>query len=300
MYRWQFVVMGMVIAVATVGTAQSAEPSPATFLGVANESGYRGTLFQDEVAQALATALNATQVFVVKDAGAEVKLPLDAKALIETGKALRVPAVLQAVVKNVGLNKPKRGELKATVTLEAVLASVKSPHLFFKARAQGSGENAAEGRAVAQAVQAAATEIARQLSTAVRLRGQVLLPPAYEVLPATTYKERDRVIDRAVRISLDMISGLPVGAEVVILKGGKPVAAGRVVEVDLGSSLVALTQVQPNAHIHSGDEVRVTFLPQHPIKLPLPLEKEREYKRIEHDFAWALLIAGIAVAFVGE
>ncbi len=300
MYRCQVVVMGVVIAVVAALTAQSAKPSPIAFLGVANESGYRGTLFQDEVVQALSTALNATHMFAIQNVGVEVKLPLDAKTLIETGKALQVPSVLQASVKSVELHKPKRDGLKATVTLEAVLASVKSPQLFFKARAQGRGKNPAEGRAVAQAVQAASTEIARQLSTAVRLRGQVLLPPAYEVLPATAYKERDLLLDRAVRISLDMTSGLPVGAEVVILKGGTPVASGRIVEVDLGSSLVALTKVQPNAHLHSGDEVQVTFLPQHPIKLPLPLEKEREYKRVEHDFGWALLIAGVAVAFIGE
>ncbi|MCX7643112.1 MAG: hypothetical protein N2116_04830, partial [Armatimonadetes bacterium] len=104
-----------------------------------------------------------------------------------------------------------------------------------------------------------------------------------------------QLYERTVRISLDMTSGLKVGSEVVILKQGNPVATGQVVEVDIGSSLVALTKVQPGIQIRAGDEVRVTSIPQHAPKLPLPLQKEREYKRVEHDLAWALAIAGIAI-----
>jgi hypothetical protein len=93
-----------------------------------------------------------------------------------------------------------------------------------------------------------------------------------------------------------MTSGLKVGSEVVILKQGNPLAAGQVIEVDIGSSLVALTRVQPGVQIRTGDEVRVTSIPQYAAKLPLPLQKEREYKRVELDLA---LVLAIAAALVG-
>lgn len=274
-----------VVVMAMTGVAQKKQqPLPVELLGVANESGYRGIMFRDEVTQALLAALNATGIFAAKDARLEVKLPLDASALLEVGKALKASFVMQGVIKEVNLVRLKNRNLRTSVVLEAVLASVKAPHLFYKAKAKGQGEDAAEGRAVAKAVEASVIEIARQLSAIVPLKGQVLLPP----------------IERVARISLDMNSQICVGSEVVILKKGVPVASGTVTEVDIGSSLVALMQVIPNTHLHSGDEVKVTFLPQHPAKLPLPLEKEREYKRVEHDFALALLIAGVAVAFIGE
>jgi hypothetical protein len=41
-------------------------------------------------------------------------------------------------------------------------------------------------------------------------------------------------------------------------------------------------------------------MPQFPTKLPLPLQKEREYKRVEHDFAWALAIAGAAIGLLAD
>jgi hypothetical protein len=181
-----------------------------------------------------------------------------------------------------------------------MLVPTKMPQLVFKAFAVGKGNNPAEGRAISEAVATAAFEVAKQLSTIVSLRGQVLLPPAYAILPATHYKDRDQFYDRTVRISLDMTSGLKVGSEVAILKKGELVAKGQVVEVDMGSSLVALTDVKPGTQIRTGDEVVVTFMPQFPTKLPLPLQKEREYKRVEHDFAWALAIAGAAIGLLAD
>lgn len=185
---------------------------------------------------------------------------------------MKLPAALQAVVKQVTVKKPKR-DPQVTVALEATLIPTKMPQLVFKAFAVGKGNNPAEGRAVSEAIAAAAFEVAKQLGTITSLRGQVLLPPAYAILPATHYKDRDRLYDRTVRISLDMTSGLKVGSEVAILKRGELVAKGQVVEVDIGSSLVALTDVKPETQIRTGDEVVVTFMPQFPAKLPLPLQK---------------------------
>jgi len=281
------------------GLSAAPAPTSVVFVGVANESGYRGALFQDEVASVLQSALNATGVFAVRRVETRAKLPLTAPQLLAVGQAQKAQAVMQASIKAVTLRKPKHDPI-AQVLLEAVLVTVSPPRLIFKARAEGKGENPAEGRAVAQAVAHAAAEIAQQLSTTIALRGQVLLPPAYALLPSLRTDVCDQFYDRTVRISLDMVSGMKVGSEVVILKRGQPIASGRVVEVDYGSSLVALTQMHPGVQIHSGDEVRVTFLPQFPSQLPLPMQREKDFLRAEHHFGWALLIAGIAAAFIGD
>ncbi|MFA0750703.1 MAG: hypothetical protein SLRJCFUN_001106 [Candidatus Fervidibacter sp.] len=281
------------------GLSAASAPTSVVIVGVVNESGYRGALFQDEVATALQSALNATGVFAVRKVETGAKLPLTAPQLLSVGQAQKAQAVMQGSIKAVTLRKPKHDPI-AQVLLEAVLVAVSPPRLIFKARAEGKGENPAEGHAVAQAVAHAAAEIARQLSTAMALRGQVLLPPAYAFLDPLRPTERDRFYAPTVRISLDMTNGLPVGAEVVILRRGNPVASGRVVEVDYGSSLVALTHWKPDTLPQTGDAVAVTYLPQHPRDFPLPLRKEREFRRAEQDFGWALLIAGVAAAFLGE
>ncbi len=284
-----------VLFVAALAAAQV----PVAFVGVVDESGYGGTVFKNQVAESLLSALKAVQVFNVHDAREKVKLPADVQTIAKFASELNLPAALQAVVKQVTIKKPKR-DPQVTVALEATLIPTKMPQLVFKAFAIGKGNNPAEGRAVSEAIAAAALEVAKQLGTITSLRGQVLLPPAYSILPATHYKDRDQFYERTVRISLDMTSGLKVGSEVAILKKGELVAKGQVVEVDIGSSLVALTEVKPGTQIRTGDEVVVTFTPQFPTKLPLPLQKEREYKRIEHDFAWALAIAGAAIGLLAD
>ena len=281
--------------VATISAAQV----PVAFVGVVDESGYGGAVFKSQVAESLLSALKTVRVFNVRDVREKFPLPADYQTIAEFASELKLPAALQAVVKQVTVKKPKR-DPQVTVALEATLIPTKMPQLVFKAFAVGKGNNPAEGRAVSEAIAAAAFEVAKQLGTITSLRGQVLLPPAYAILPATHYKDRDRLYDRTVRISLDMTSGLKVGSEVAILKRGELVAKGQVVEVDIGSSLVALTDVKPETQIRTGDEVVVTFMPQFPAKLPLPLQKEREYKRVEHDFAWALAIAGAAIGLVAE
>lgn len=281
--------------VATISAAQV----PVAFVGVVDESSYGGAVFKSQVAESLLSALKTVRVFNVRDVREKFPLPADYQTIAEFASELKLPAALQAVVKQVTVKKPKR-DPQVTVALEATLIPTKMPQLVFKAFAVGKGNNPAEGRAVSEAIAAAAFEVAKQLGTITSLRGQVLLPPAYAILPATHYKDRDRLYDRTVRISLDMTSGLKVGSEVAILKRGELVAKGQVVEVDIGSSLVALTDVKPETQIRTGDEVVVTFMPQFPAKLPLPLQKEREYKRVEHDFAWALAIAGAAIGLVAE
>lgn len=281
--------------VATISAAQV----PVAFVGVVDESGYGGAVFKSQVAESLLSALKTVRVFNVRDVREKFPPPADYQTIAEFASELKLPAALQAVVKQVTVKKPKR-DPQVTVALEATLIPTKMPQLVFKAFAVGKGNNPAEGRAVSEAIAAAAFEVAKQLGTITSLRGQVLLPPAYAILPATHYKDRDRLYDRTVRISLDMTSGLKVGSEVAILKRGELVAKGQVVEVDIGSSLVALTDVKPETQIRTGDEVVVTFMPQFPAKLPLPLQKEREYKRVEHDFAWALAIAGAAIGLVAE
>ena len=281
--------------VATISAAQV----PVAFVGVVDESGYGGAVFKSQVAESLLSALKTVRVFNVRDVREKFPLPADYQTIAEFASELKLPAALQAVVKQVTVKKPKR-DPQVTVALEATLIPTKMPQLVFKAFAVGKGNNPAEGRAVSEAIAAAAFEVAKQLGTITSLRGQVLLPLAYAILPATHYKDRDRLYDRTVRISLDMTSGLKVGSEVAILKRGELVAKGQVVEVDIGSSLVALTDVKPETQIRTGDEVVVTFMPQFPAKLPLPLQKEREYKRVEHDFAWALAIAGAAIGLVAE
>ena len=281
--------------VATISAAQV----PVAFVGVVDESGYGGAVFKSQVAESLLSALKTVRVFNVRDVREKFPLPADYQTIAEFASELKLPAALQAVVKQVTVKKPKR-DPQVTVALEATLIPTKMPQLVFKAFAVGKGNNPAEGRAVSEAIAAAAFEVAKQLGTITSLRGQVLLPPAYAILPATHYKDRDRLYDRTVRISLDMTSGLKVGSEVAILKRGELVAKGQVVEVDIGSSLVALTDVKPETQIRTGDEVVVTFMPQFPAKLPLPLQKEREYKRVEHDFALALAIAGAAIGLVAE
>ena len=285
----------MVLFVAAISAAQV----PVAFVGVVDESGYGGAVFKNQVAESLLSALKAIQVFNVHDAREKVTLPADVQTIAKVASELKLPAALQAFVKQVSIRKPRR-DPQVTVALEAVLVPTKVPYLVFKALAEGKGDNPAEGRAVSEAIAAAAFEVAKQLSTIISLRGKVLLPPAYAILPATHYKDRDQFYERTVRISLDMTSGLKVGSEVAILKKGELVARGKVVEVDIGSSLVALMDVKPRTKILTGDEVVVTFMPQIPTKLPLPLQKEREYKRVEHDFAWALAIAGAAIGLLAD
>ncbi len=299
MARYWSLLVGLVVWGSAVATAQEVKSLPIAFVGVVNESGYGGAVFKEQVGDALLTALHSHPLLAVRDARDRLALPASLDAFCQVGKEMQVPAVLQVVVQRVNLRELK-GARQTAISLEAQLVPTKMPALVLKAQAEGKGEDAAEGRAIAKAVSAAATAVVQQLSALLSLRGQVLLPPAYAILPATYYKERDRLYQRTVRISLDMVSGLPVGAEVVILKHGQPVARGRVVEVDYGSSLVALTEVLPNVRLQSGDEVRVTLLPPRPERLPLPLAKEKEYKRVEHDFALALFLAGAGVAFLGE
>lgn len=277
---------------AAIAAAQ--KPISVVFLGVEDESGYGGAVFKEQVAETLVETLNATQVFAVRNLHGRVPAPINAQTIARILEGTKVSAIAHATVKRVSVQKPKR-DPKATVVLEAQLIPAKVTQVVFKARAEGEGDDPAEGRAVAKAIAKAAAEVARQLSTIVALKGQVLLPPVYAILPATHYKDRDQLHERTVRISLDMTSGLKVGSEVVILKQGNPIATGQVVEVDIGSSLVALTKVQPGVQIRTGDEVRVTSIPQRAEKLPLPLQREREYKRVEHDLAWALAIAGVAI-----
>jgi len=294
--RWRFASLTItVLFIAAISAAQV----PVAFVGVVDESGYGGAVFKSQVAESLLSALKAVQVFNVHDVREKVTLPADVQTIVKVASELKLPTALQVVVKQVTIKKPKR-DPQVTVALEATLIPTKMPQLVFKAFAVGKGNNPAEGRAVSEAIAAAAFEVAKQLSTIASLRGQVLLPPAYAILPATHYKDHDQFYERTVRISLDMTSGLKVGSEVAILREGNPVAKGQVVEVDIGSSLVALTDVRPGVRIRTGDEVVVTFMPQFPVKLPLPLQKEREYRRVEHDFAWALAIAGAAIGLVAD
>lgn len=297
MKRICLVSVGVLLFSLVIASAQ--KPISVAFLGVGDESGYGGAVFESQVGDALMKALSDTQIFSVLDAREKITVPADNQSLAKIAKESQTLAAAQAIVKNVSVVKPK-GDPKVSVVLEATLVPAKMPQIAFKAKAEGKGDDPVEGRAIAKAVAAAAVEVAKQLSTVVALKGQVLLPPVYAILPATRYKDRDQFYERTVRISLDMTSGLKVGSEVVILQKGKPVAEGKVVEVDVGSSLVALEKVLPGSQIRIGDEVRITFIPQYAAKLPLPLQKEREYKRVEHDLAWALAIAGAAIGLIGE
>jgi hypothetical protein len=63
---------------------------------------------------------------------------------------------------------------------------------------------------------------------------------------------------------------------------------------------VALTCWEPAERLQIGDVVTVTYLPQRSADLPLPLRKEKDFRRAERDFAVAAFIAGVAAAFVGE
>lgn len=289
--------VGILLFSAAIAAAQ--KPIQVAFLGVKDESGYGGAVFKEQVAEALVDALNATQIFLVRNLHGKAIAQINPQMLARFAEGAKVSAVARAAVKRVSIRKHRR-DLKVTVALEAQLIPVKVAQVVFKAFAEGEGNDPAEGRAVAKAVAKAAAEVARQLSTVIALKGQVLLPPVYAILPATHYKDRDQLHERTVRISLDMTNGLKVGSEVVILKQGKPVASGQVVEVDIGSSLVTLTKVQPGVQIRSGDEVRVTSIPQRPEKLPLPLQKEQEYKRVERDFALVLAVAGAAIGLFGD
>ncbi|MFN4179083.1 MAG: hypothetical protein ACK4I8_02120 [Armatimonadota bacterium] len=289
--------VGILLLSVTIASAQ--KPISVAFLGVGDESGYGGAMFKSQVGDTLMKALSDTQIFFVLDARDKITVPADNQSLAKIANESQTHAAAQAIVKSVSVVKPK-GDPKASVVLEATLVPAKMPQIAFKAKAEGKGDDPAEGRAIAKAVAAAAVEVAKQLSTVVALKGQVLLPPVYAILPATHYKDRDQFYERTVRISLDITSGLKVGSEVLILQKGKPVAEGKIVEVDVGSSLVALEKVLPGVKIRTGDEVRVTFIPQYATKLPLPLQKEREYKRVEHDLAWALAIAAAAIGFFGD
>lgn len=284
-----FVVLAIV-----AGAVASQTTLSVAFLGVVDESSYGGAVFKSKVGDAIVAALNGTSVFFVKDVREKVTLPLDSQTIAQIANDFQTRAAVQAAVKRVSLIKPK-GDPIVTVNLEATLVPAKAPQFVFKAKAECKGNDPAEGQALTKAVAAAATEITKQLSTVVVLKGQVLLPPTYSILPATHYKDRDQFYERTVRISLDMTSGLKVGSEVAIFQSGKIIAEGKVIEVDIGSSLVALKRVLPGVKIRIGDEVRVTSIPQYAIRLPLPLQKEREYKRVEHDLAWALGIAGLAI-----
>ncbi len=277
----------------TAVMAESQKPFTVAFLGVVDESGYGGAVFKSQVGDAIVSALNSTKVFSVRDIREKVKLPEDEQSLTKVAAELKTYAAIQAVVKCVSVVRLKNDSI-VTLVLEATLVTAKEPQITLKVKAEGKGVDPAEGRALAKAIAEAASEIAKQLSTLVNLKGQVLLPPTYFTLPATYYKDRDQFYERAVRISLDMTSGVKIGSHAVILRDGKPLAQGKVVEVDIGSSIVALEEVLPGAKIRIGDEVRITSIPQHASRLPFPLRKEQEYKRIEHDFFWALAIAGAA------
>ncbi len=283
----------------SVAIASAQKPISVAFVGIGDESGYGGAVFKSQVGDALMKALSDTQIFSVLDAREKITVPADNQSLAKIANESQTHAAAQAIVKSVSIVKPK-GDPKVLVVLEATLVPANMPQIAFKAKAEGRGDDPAEGRAIAKAVAAAAVEVTKQLSTVVALKGQVLLPPVYAILPATHYKDRDQFYERTVRISLDMTSGLKVGSEVVILQKGKSVAEGKVVEVDIGSSLVALEKVLPGSQIRIGDEVRVIFIPQYAAKLPLPLQKEREYKRVEHDLALALAIAGAAIGLIGN
>ncbi len=301
---WMLLSLWLVVVICSVAWTQAPKRLSVAFVGVANESSYGSALVKDKVSESFLAALSEHPLFVVKDAQGKVAVPATIDDLRQTGSEFQSLAATQVIVKQVSVKAKRVNNSKATVqasvVLEAQLVPTKGPSILFHTRAEGQGNTPTEESALAQAASAAAKTAVQQLATLIALRGQVLLPPAYAILPATYRKERDELYERTVRISLDMVSGMKVGAEVVILKGGQPVAKGKVVEVDYGSSLVALTEVAPTVRLQSGDEVRVTFLPQTPAKLTLPFQKEREYKRVEHDFALALFLAGVGVAFLGE
>lgn len=281
-----------VLGVLTIGGAALwAQPAPLAvgLSEVANISNYGGAAFQDEVAQVFLNALNASG-FIAR----RIEKPL--KAMEETPP---VAASVGVAVRAVTVRQSKKN-VNAQVVLEAALGFLPQPRLVIRAFAEGQGQDGVEGEAVAKALRAAAMAAAQKLAQAIQMKGQVLLSPAYAFLPILRPSGVDRFYERTVRISLDMTSGLPVGAEVVILKGDRPIASGQVVEVDYGSSLVALTRVEPDARIETGDRVQVTTLPQRPLGLPLPLRHEKEFRRAERDFGLALLIAGVAAALIGE
>ncbi|GBC98585.1 hypothetical protein HRbin17_01099 [bacterium HR17] len=295
-------VVSIVTGLLVAGLHAAPYPMPVLCLGVADRSGSRSNDYSAIVLQALTDALNRTGVFAVKvaeDPNLPKRLPLDAAELVAVGEAAKAPSVLQAVIAN-AVTRSERNGVTASLTLEAVRASVAAPRVIWKARAVAQGRGDHAPAAFARAAQTAAEEVARQLATAAQLRGQVLLPPAYTFLDPVHPAGRERFYAPTVRISLDLIVGLPVGAEVAIVRGNRPIAAGRVVEVDYGSSLVALTCWEPAERLQIGDVVTVTYLPQRSADLPLPLRKEKDFRRAERDFAVAAFIAGVAAAFVGE
>lgn len=267
-FLWLILTLTLITA-----TASSQKPITVAFLGVEDESGYSGEGFRSQVGDVIVLAMNKTGVFSVQDLREKTSsLPKDEKTIAKIANEFQSQGVVQANVKRVSVIKSK-GNLVATFVLETTLTMAKDPQIVFKARAECKSNDPSEGRALAKAIEVAAKEVAKQLSTIVPLKGQVLLPPNYSILPATQYRERDRLYERTVRIGLDMISGLKVGSEVVILQGGKPIAQGKVVEVDIGSSLVALEKVEPYAKIRIGDEVRVTAIPSICPQVAIPAAK---------------------------
>ncbi len=252
-------------------------------LGVRNLSGYRGVVFSHEVAEALDQALSATGTFRVSRPEAFLLVPVAHERLKGLVGQVPSPAVARGIVRKVDMKFQNHAWKAASVHLEVALA-VREPSLLLVADAKGSGLAQAEGPAVKQAVAAAAETAGQKLVFCWRTKGLVLLPP----------------IGNRVRVSLDTSSGIVVGARLAIFRRGEQLASGTVVEVDNGSSVMVLEEGQPNASIRSGDEVRVTYLPEVPAGRSVAAEKEREYRRAEEHFFLSLILAGIGVALVGE
>jgi len=109
--------------VATISAAQV----PVAFVGVVDESGYGGAVFKSQVAESLLSALKTVRVFNVRDVREKFPLPADYQTIAEFASELKLPAALQAVVKQVTVKKPKR-DPQVTVALEATLIPPKCPN----------------------------------------------------------------------------------------------------------------------------------------------------------------------------
>ncbi|MCS7222933.1 MAG: hypothetical protein NZ959_00025 [Armatimonadetes bacterium] len=283
MQRWAVVLL-MLGLVPVVAQGQQKGALDTLLVGVRNLSGYRGLLFSHEVAESLHEALLATGAFQVVRRDPFLFVPISRDRLKTIAARARPISLTRGLIQRVSLTEKDHYWKIATVSLEVALAMRDAPGLVFVAEGSGTGTATAEGPAVREAVEKAAKEAAEKLAYCWQTVGQVLLPP----------------VDDKVRVSLDAASRIAVGAQVSILRKNQEIASGVVVEVDVGSSVVALDRVQPDARIRSGDLVRVTQLPTKGPFLTLEQEKEREYRRAEEHFFISLVLAGIGVAILGE
>ncbi|MCL5037484.1 MAG: IPT/TIG domain-containing protein, partial [Chloroflexi bacterium] len=280
--------------------AQGAEQAPAgpklstALVSTADNTGIKAAV--TEADKAILKAFEESPRFTVADPAdvnpiiteMGLKPPLTLERAVEVGQRLHTDTVLMAkVLKLTKLEDPVR--YKAEIVLNLVDTSTG----YILSKSQMTGTSSAESMVKAndsllmsEAFQMAARFATKEILDNLSLTGAVI-----------SVKDDNKIV-----IDKGAIEGLNDGAEIIVTRDGRPIAAGHVTKLsDIGNSDVVITDLHPDTIINTTDRFQVVFNPT-PERLARMLKEAGKAAPggTGMSAGFVALLAGLALAAIGK